>query len=62
MARFDGVPPNMSVRITTPAPVSARLRCGAMISLRRMSMSSSGSDATALNILEMADNVLRGGR
>src|SRR5262249_36776663 len=25
MARFDGVPPNMSVNITTPSPVSTRL-------------------------------------
>src|SRR5690606_5128753 len=40
IARFDGVPPNMSVRMMTPAPVSARDTASTM-SLRRFSISSS---------------------
>src|SRR6185503_1171816 len=46
MARFDGVPPNMSVRIATPWPVSTRLTAS-MMSLRRCSTSSSGPMVTA---------------
>src|SRR5688572_8642916 len=41
IARLEGVPPNMSVRITTPSPVLAA-PTAAMISSRRASMSSSG--------------------
>jgi hypothetical protein len=41
MARLDGVPPNRSVRITAPDPVSTRLIALA-ISRRRASMSSFG--------------------
>src|SRR5438309_6097320 len=41
IARFDGVPPNKSVRMITPWPWSTRLIAAAM-SLRRPSMSSSG--------------------
>src|SRR5690606_32881500 len=41
IARLEGVPPNMSVRITTPEPSSARLTAS-MMSSRRASMSSSG--------------------
>ena len=40
-ARFEGVPPNMSVRTTTPLPELTR-QTAAMMSLRRVSMSSSG--------------------
>src|SRR5215207_5074401 len=40
-ARFDGVPPNMSVSTTTPSPVLTRFTAATM-SLRRDSMSSSG--------------------
>src|SRR5262249_45571515 len=36
MARLDGVPPNMSVRITTPSPVSTRFTAS-MISSPRLS-------------------------
>src|SRR5579871_4570102 len=46
MARLDGVPPNMSVRMATPSPVSTRLTA-AMMSLRRPSTSSSGPMVTA---------------
>src|SRR6266545_3810065 len=45
MARLDGVPPNMSVRIATPSPLSARLTA-AMTSLRRCSTLSSGPIVT----------------
>src|SRR5690606_31092693 len=45
MARFDGVPPNMSVRTMTPAPRSARATASAM-SRRRCSISSSAPMAT----------------
>ena len=41
IARFDGVPPNMSVSTMTPRPASARAIAAAM-SARRASMSSSG--------------------
>src|SRR3990167_1380133 len=41
MARFDGVPPNMSVSRITPAPEFTRSQAARM-SLRRFSMSSSG--------------------
>src|SRR5436190_13850316 len=41
IARFDGVPPNMSVKIATPSPLSTR-RTASMMSLRRASTSSSG--------------------
>jgi hypothetical protein len=41
IARFEGVPPNRSVRITAPWPESTRLIAWA-ISLRRASMSSCG--------------------
>src|SRR5258708_8067612 len=41
MARFEGVPPNISVSRMTPAPVSTRPQAARM-SLRRRSMSSSG--------------------
>src|SRR5262249_54811321 len=41
MARFDGVPPNMSVRIATPSPLSTRLTAS-RIFLRHCSTSSSG--------------------
>src|SRR5262249_34825645 len=40
IARFDGVPPNMSVRMATPSPESTRLTAS-MISLRQRSESSS---------------------
>src|SRR5690242_8587304 len=40
IARFDGVPPNMSVRIATPSPESTRLTAS-MMSLRQRSESSS---------------------
>src|SRR4029453_8395080 len=42
MARFDGVPPNRSVRMMTPLPRSTRWIAAAM-SARRASMSSSAS-------------------
>src|SRR5476651_848475 len=41
MARFDGVPPNMSVRMATPSPLSTRLTAS-RIFLRHCSTSSSG--------------------
>src|SRR5215831_2025596 len=41
MARFDGVPPNMSVRIATPSPLSTRLTASMMF-LRHCSPLSSG--------------------
>src|SRR5215475_1010071 len=41
MARFDGVPPNMSVRITTPSPLSTFFTAS-IISRRRCSTLSSG--------------------
>src|SRR3569623_1473009 len=41
MARFDGVPPNMSVRMATPEPLSTRLTASRML-LRHCSTSSSG--------------------
>src|SRR5262249_30755380 len=44
--RFDGVPPNMSVRIATPSPLSTRLTAS-MMSWRRRSTSSSGPIVTA---------------
>src|SRR6476661_4150913 len=40
IARFEGVPPNMSVRIATPSPLSTRFTAS-MISLRHRSESSS---------------------
>src|SRR5262245_26576087 len=46
IARFEGVPPNMSVRIATPSPLSTRLTAS-MMSLRRCSTSSSGPIVTA---------------
>src|SRR6516165_3998670 len=46
IARFDGVPPNMSVNKTTPSPLStSAIDC--RISWRRCSMSSSGPMQTA---------------
>src|SRR5689334_10145492 len=44
--RLDGVPPNMSVRIATPSPLSTRFTAS-MISRRRCSGSSSGPMVTA---------------
>src|SRR5215470_13580493 len=41
IARFEGVPPNISVRMATPSPLSTR-RTASMMSLRRSSTSSSG--------------------
>jgi hypothetical protein len=41
IARFDGVPPNRSVRMMTPLP-SSTLAIASDMSLRRPSMSSSG--------------------
>jgi hypothetical protein len=41
IARFDGVPPNMSVRMMTPSPVLVRLMAS-RICFRRTAMSSSG--------------------
>src|SRR6185437_15306496 len=41
IARLEGVPPNISVRITTPSPLLA-VPTAAMMSSRRASMSSSG--------------------
>src|SRR5271156_7154009 len=46
MARLDGVPPNMSVRMATPSPLSTRFTAS-MMSLRRSSTSSSGPMVTA---------------
>src|ERR1700733_559032 len=46
MARLDGVPPNMSVKIATPSPESTR-RAASIMSLRRSSTSSSGPMVTA---------------
>src|SRR5262245_45061707 len=46
MARLEGVPPNMSVRMATPSPLSTRLTAS-MMSLRRCSTSSSGPMVTA---------------
>src|ERR1700722_14957504 len=46
IARLDGVPPNISVRIATPSPLSTRLTASIM-SLRRISTSSSGPMVTA---------------
>src|SRR5262249_23451237 len=46
IARLEGVPPNMSVRIATPSPLSTRLTAS-MMSLRRCSTSSSGPIVTA---------------
>src|SRR5438067_4970689 len=46
MARFDGVPPNMSVSTTTPSPVSTPA-IERRMSWRRFSMSSSGQMHTA---------------
>src|SRR6266566_3668105 len=44
--RLDGVPPNISVRITTPSPLSTCLTAS-MMSRRRRSTSSSGPIVTA---------------
>src|ERR1700730_7183077 len=44
--RFEGVPPNMSVRMATPSPLSTRLTAS-MMSWRRRSTSSSGPIVTA---------------
>src|SRR5262245_44318749 len=41
IARLDGVPPNMSVRIATPSPLSTRFTASRMF-LRHCSTSSSG--------------------
>ena len=46
IARLDGVPPNMSVRMATPSPVSTRLTAS-MMSLRHRSESSSAPIVTA---------------
>src|SRR3974390_2304573 len=46
IARLDGVPPNMSVRMATPSPVSTRLTASRMF-LRHCSTSSSGPMVTA---------------
>src|ERR1700730_19049 len=46
MARLEGVPPNMSVKMATPWPLSTRLTAS-MMSLRRCSTSSSGPMVTA---------------
>jgi hypothetical protein len=46
IARFDGVPPNMSVNKTTPSPLSTSA-IERRISWRRCSMSSSGPMQTA---------------
>ena len=46
MARFEGVPPNRSVRMMTPLPLSTAWIALAM-SLRRSSISSSGPMQTA---------------
>src|SRR5579883_144092 len=46
IARLDGVPPNMSVRIATPSPESTRLTAS-MMSLRQRSESSSAPIVTA---------------
>src|SRR5579871_6209119 len=46
IARFERVPPNMSVKIATPSPLSTRLTAS-MISRRRCSTSSSGPIVTA---------------
>src|SRR3984885_13250070 len=46
IARLDGVPPNMSVRIATPSPLSTRLTASIM-SLRHKSESSSAPIVTA---------------
>src|SRR5215831_5925104 len=46
IARFDGVPPNMSVRMATPSPLSTR-RTASIMSMRRSSTSSSGPMVTA---------------
>src|SRR5271170_3870723 len=46
IARLEGVPPNMSVRMATPSPVSTRLTAS-MMSRRRSSTSSSGPMVTA---------------
>src|SRR5262245_47338188 len=45
IARFEGVPPNMSVRMATPWPLSTRLTAS-MMSRRRCSTSSSGPMVT----------------
>src|SRR3984893_18581790 len=44
--RFEGVPPNMSVRMATPSPLSTRLTAS-MMSLRHRSESSSAPIVTA---------------
>src|SRR6185437_13015 len=46
MARFEGVPPKMSVRMATPSPLSTRLTAS-RICLRHCSTSSSGPMVTA---------------
>src|SRR5450631_3060184 len=46
IARLEGVPPNMSVRIATPSPLSTRLTAS-MMSLRHKSESSSAPIVTA---------------
>src|SRR5262249_2128003 len=46
MDRFDGVPPNISVRMAPPSPLSTRLTAS-MMSWRRRSTSSSGPIVTA---------------
>src|SRR5664279_2103430 len=46
IARLEGVPPNMSVRMATPLPLSTRLTASRMF-LRHCSMSSSGPMVTA---------------
>src|SRR5262249_4208501 len=46
IARLEGVPPNMSVRMATRSPLSTRLTAS-MMSLRRSSTSSSGPMVTA---------------
>ena len=46
IARLEGVPPNMSVRMATPSPLSTRLTASIM-SLRHKSESSSAPIVTA---------------
>ena len=60
MARFEGVPPNRSVRMMTPLPWSQRWMASAM-SLRRILHVVVGVDANALDRLLGADDMLHGG-
>ena len=60
MARFDGVPPNMSVSTTTPSPVLTRFTAATM-SLRRRLHVVLGADGDGLDLRLRTDHMLERG-